>query len=200
MSRMLNAAGLAALALAATSHAAVVTTSSQAAFNAITSQRGLTRASFGFSQAPGAYAQLTGGTSWNAWSMVASAGELRVTDGGKVRSEEANRSITITLAPGALAVGGNFFCGDLFGAAIPGSQIRISLASGQSYVASSSTTSFAGFISTEAIASITIERQVAGSDLQYASVGSLVVAAVPAPGSIALLGAAGLAGPRRRRR
>jgi len=200
MSRMFTVAGLAALAIAAASQAAVVTTSSQAAFNAITNQRGLTRASFGFSQAPAAYAQLEGGTAWNAWTMVASAGQIRVTDAGKVRTEDANRSIRITFAPGAFAVGGNFFCGDVAGAAVPGSQVRITLDSGQSYVANSSTTSFAGFISDIAIASITIERQVAGSDPLYASVGNLVVAGVPAPGSIALLGAAGLAGTRRRRR
>lgn len=200
MSRKISIAGLAALAVTATSHAAVVTTSSQAAFNAITNQRSLTRANFGFTQSPGVYAELAGGTSWNAWTMVASAGQLRVTDAGKVRTEDANRSITINLAPGAFAVGGNFFCGDAAGAALPGSQIRITLNSGQSYVANSSTTSFAGFISDVAITSITIERQVPGADAQFASVGSLVVAGVPAPGSIALLGAAGLAGTRRRRR
>ena len=202
MRRSLFIVSVAALAVAASADAGVITTSSASAFDLIASSRGYQRADFlSFAVEPGAYAQLNGGTAWNAWSMAASEGMLRAMASGDVRSEDANRTITISFASGSVfAVGGNFFCGDAAGAAIPGSQVRIALASGQSYVANSSITSFAGFISTEAITSITIQRQVAGPDAQYASVGSLVVAGVPAPGSIALLAAAGLAGPTRRRR
>jgi hypothetical protein len=197
MSRIKCALGLAALAVSASAEAGVVTTSSQSAFNIITSSRAYVRESFAFN-APGAYSTLAGGTAWNAWTMTAGSGGLDVA-GGRARAADAGAAITITFAPGSVfGVGGNFFMSDAAGG--PASQVRIALASGQSYVANSSSTSFAGFVSTEAITSITIQRQVAGADAQYATVGGLVVAGVPAPGSVALLAAAGLAGSRKRRR
>lgn len=202
MSRTLCTAALAALATAASADAGVITTSSASAFGLIAGSRHYQRADFlSFAVEPGTFAQLSGGSAWNAWSMAANDGQLRAMASGDVRTETANRTITISFSSGnVFAVGGNFFCGDASGAAIPGSQVRIALASGQSYVANSSTTSFAGFISTEAITSITVQRQVTGSDDQYATIGSLSLAGVPAPGSVTLLAAAGLAGSRRRRR
>jgi len=118
------------LAVTASAKAGVATTSSQSAFNIITTSRANVRESFAFT-APGAYSSLAGG---------------------------------------------------------------------QSYVANSSATSVAGLVSTEAITSITIQRRVAGADARFATVGGLVVAGVPAPGSVACLAAAGLVGSRRRRR
>lgn len=197
MSRIKCALGLAALAVTASAEAGVVTTSSQSAFNLITTSRAYVRESFAFT-APGAYPSLAGGTAWNAWSMSAGSSGLEVA-GGRARAADAGATITITFAPGSVfGVGGNFFMSNDAGG--PASQVRIALASGQSYVANSSATSFAGFVSTEAITSITIQRQVAGADPQFATVGSLVVAGVPAPGSVACLAAAGLVGSRRRRR
>lgn len=197
MSRNTCALGLAALAIATSADAGVVTTSSQSAFNIITTSRAYVRESFAFT-APGAYSALSGGTAWNAWTMSASSGGLDVA-GGRARAVDAGAAITIAFTPGSVfAVGGNFFMSNAAGG--PASQVRIALASGQSYVANSSATGFAGFISTEAITSITVQRQVAGADPQYATVGGLVVAGVPAPGGAALLAAAGLAGSRRRRR
>ena len=198
MSRIFPYAGLAALAIAAATDAGVVTTSSRAAFDYYVGVRQLTPQASSFAAPASPSSFLTGGSSFNAWTMMASSGDLQVAN-GRASAVTANAAITISFASmNVRAVGGNFFMAGDSGA--PVGQVRVSLASGQSYVAGSSATSFAGFISTEAITSITIERQVAGSDQQFASVGGLVVASVPAPGSVALLGAAAMAGTRRRRR
>lgn len=198
MSRMTNIAGLAALALTAASNAGVITTSSRAAFDYYVGNRQLAAASFGFAAPVSPSAFLSGGTSFNAWTMTAASGDMQVAN-GRASAVNADTAVTILFSSANVrAVGGNFFMSGAGG--LPVGQVRISLSNGQSYVANSSLSSFAGFISTESIASITIERQTAGADPQNASVGNLVVAGVPAPGSITLLGAVGLLGSRRRRR
>lgn len=200
MHRSPLAAIAATVVVCTSSHAGLVTTSSQAAFNAIVASRSLQTASFGFDGVAGPTPTLSGGSAWNAWEASAPGGVWR-TGTGLLQTTFTDMPMTLTFAPGSVyAIGGTFFVSDSSYQVVPGSLIEVSLASGESYVSSSAANNFAGFISTEAITSITIQRQVAGPDAQYASVGSLVVAGVPAPGSIALLAAAGLAGPNRRRR
>ena len=200
MHRSPFAATAAAVVVCTSSNAGLVTTSSQAAFNAIVASRNLQTASFGFDGVAGSTPSLSGGSSWNAWEASAPGGVWR-SGTGLLQTTFTDIPLTLTFASGAVfAVGGTFFVSDSSYQVLPGSIVEVSLASGQSYVSSSSASSFAGFISTEAIASITIRPLIPSTAVdQYATVGSLVVAGVPAPGASALLAVAGLIAARRRR-
>jgi hypothetical protein len=200
MQRSPIAAIAAAVVVCSSSHAGLVTTSSQAAFNAIVASRALQTAAFGFDGVAGPTPSLSGGSAWNAWEATAPGGVWR-SGTGLLQTTFTDIPLTFTFAPNAVfAVGGNFFVSNSSYQVIPGSLIKVTLASGQSYVSASGPSNFAGFISTEAIASITIKTQVESLIVdQYATVGGLVVAGVPAPGAVALLGVAGLIATRRRR-
>ena len=195
MARITCVSGALAASLAAAANAAIVTTSSQAAFNAIAAGRGYSQtASFS------SFAATSGGSAWNAWDAMSTGGAEPF--GGMLRSSFPDEALTINFGSGMVyAVGGTFFNTSTDGQVMVGSLIEITLADGSSYVSSSSASNFAGFISTTgAITSIRIAPAYNGpDDLPHASVGSLVVAGVPAPGSVALLGAAGLIARRRRR-
>lgn len=200
MHRSPFAAIAAAVVVCTSSNAGLVTTSSQAAFNAIVASRSLQSASFGFDGVAGPTPSLSGGSAWNAWEATAPGGVWR-SGSGFLQTTFTDMPLTLSFVPGAVfAVGGTFFVSDSAYQVMPGSLIEVSLASGQSYVSSSSANNFAGFISTEAIASITIRPLIPSTAVdQYATVGSLVVAGVPAPGASALLAIAGLVAARRRR-
>jgi len=195
MTRMTCVSGALAASLAAAANAAIVTTSSQAAFNVIAASRGYNQtASFS------SFAATSGGSAWNAWDAMSVGGAEAFN--GMLRSSFPDEALTINFASGMVyAVGGTFFNTSTNGEVMVGSLIEITLADGSSYVSSSSASNFAGFISTSgAISSIRIAPAYTGpDDFPHSSVGSLVLAGVPAPGSIALLGAAGLAASRRRR-
>ncbi|MFM7133368.1 MAG: hypothetical protein ACKO0W_03530 [Planctomycetota bacterium] len=99
------------------------------------------------------------------------------------------------------AVGGNFFSTDINFNFVT-SIIQVSLNDGTSYFGSiDSAADFVGFYSTSAlISSITITAipVPGGEQSVYPTVDNLSWGIVPAPGAIALLGLAGLAGRRRR--
>lgn len=195
MTRITCVSGALAAMVATAANAAIVTTSSQSAFNLIAASRGYTQtASFD------SFSAVSGGDAWNAWSAMADGGAEAFQ--GKLRTTYFDDALTINFASGMVfAVGGTFFNTAPGGSVMAGSLIQITLADGSSYVSSSSVSNFAGFVSTAgAISSITIAPAFAdpGQEL-HASVGSMVLAGVPAPGSVALLGAAGLIARRRRR-
>ena len=195
MTRITCVSGALAASLAAMANAAIVTTSSQSAFNQIAAARGYSQtASFN------SFSDVSGGEAWNAWSAMSLGGAEAYQ--GKLRTSFPDEALTINFASGMVyAVGGTFFNTSTNGSVMVGSLIEITLADGSSYVSSSSASNFAGFISTTgAISSITIAPAFSGpDDFPHASVGSMVLAGVPAPGSVALLGAAGLIARRRRR-
>jgi MYXO-CTERM domain-containing protein len=200
MQRSPIAAIAAAVVVSSSSHAGLVTTSSQAAFNAIVASRALQTAAFGFDGVAGPTPSLSGGSAWNAWEATAPGGVWR-SGTGLLQTTFTDIPLTFTFAPNSVyAVGGTFFVSNSNYQVIPGSLIKVTLASGQSYVSASGASNFAGFISTSAIASITIKPQVENLSVdQFATVGGLMVAGVPAPGAVALLGVAGLIATRRRR-
>lgn len=182
------------------SHAGLVTTSSQGAFNAIVASRSLQTAAFAFDGVAGPTPSLSGGSAWNAWNASAPGGVWR-SGTGLLQTTFADIPLTFTFAPNSVfAVGGTFFVTDAGYAVLPGSLIEVSLASGQSFVGESSANGFVGFISTEAIASISIRPQVPSLTVdQFATVAGLVVAGIPGPGAMALLGVAGVVTAHRRR-
>jgi len=99
-------------------------------------------------------------------------------------------------------ISGNFFGTDGASTVVP-SLVLVSLNDGTSYLNLIDTsTVFVGFVSTgAAISSISVSAQPlpGGATSVYPTVDNLGFAYVPAPGAIALLGLAGLAGSRRRR-
>ncbi len=123
-------------------------------------------------------------------------------DTGLISTDNAGDSIVVTFTSGnVFAVGGNFWATDI--SVFPtGTDINIALSDGTnvSYT-STGPSDFRGFISNVAISSISIDAPDDLSGTPYwATMDNLTVGqAVPTPGAIAVLGAAGLAGFRRRR-
>ena len=105
--------------------------------------------------------------------------------------------LVFTFDPGVHGVGGNFFGTDINFNVVP-SLVQVSLSDGTSYVSSvDSASQFVGFYSTTSYISEIAIYALDGSSHVWATADNLSVA-VPAPGVLALLGVAGLAGRRRR--
>jgi MYXO-CTERM domain-containing protein len=154
----------------------------------------------GFHESP-----FAGDTASVQWSASASEG-LFVQDG--VLSTNLPETLTFTFTPGVRAVGGNFFGTD-FEFNNASVIFTVSLSNGTSFTGEASNpASFTGFRSTTAatISSLSIDVEPAqgfmggGVPPVYPSVDNLYFGVTaPAPGAVALLGAAGLIGLRRRR-
>lgn len=131
----------------------------------------------------------SGGVTWTATAaggMFADAGFM---------STDSSNVMTFNFNQGVQGVGGRFFATD-FDFAVQPTFLQVTLSDGSGFIGSiTSATAFTGFYSNgAAITSITI-----GVDLgEYPTADSLSVAVIPAPGAVALLGAAGLVGRRRR--
>jgi hypothetical protein len=122
-----------------------------------------------------------------------------VTAGGTVRTASATDALVFDFAPGVQGIGGNIYTSVLGASSF--AFIQVTLADGVSYFGNSDNAGmFIGFYSdTTSIAKLTITvYQVVGAP-SYATVDNLFFA-VPAPGALALLAAAGLVGVRNRRR
>lgn len=173
--------------------AGIVSTNSMTLWSNRVANAGLQVEAQDFSGFSGSYASLggvTGGVSWSASSVDVS--------GGVARSGTGN-TVTFSFNPGVKFVGGNFFgvASDFsvvpvsFSVALNGGGGFTGLALGPG--------GFTGFSATGAtsIASLTVTVNAAGA---YAAVDSLYFGVVPAPGAIALVGAAAVIATNSRRR
>jgi hypothetical protein len=160
----------------------------------------------GFNGGPTASApSLTGGSAWNAWSATATSGVR--TNGSSLVASSAGNALMLSFPnaggqPSLLAVGGNFQLFNSDGQKVDG-RIWVRLANGSSIVRNfTANDNFVGFWSDDITAPIMSMRiQATGSGASAFTVGidNLYLATVPAPGAVALLGAAALVGWNRRR-
>ena len=161
----------------------------------------------------GSYQDLAGGADWNAW--VISAGSSGLTsDGSLVYATASGASLRLDFGgkpgldgSGLHGVGGNFRLRNEDGTFFNG-EIRIELSNGDAIVEEiSKSNPFVGFWSTDPMLTITSmtlspygltppDFSIGITDLYLGYAG----VAVPAPGALALIGAAGLVGISRRRR
>jgi hypothetical protein len=161
----------------------------------------------------GDHAQLSGGADWNAWAITAGTGDLTAT-GALVYTTLNGSSLRLDFGgkpgidgSGLHGVGGNFLLRNSDGTFFNG-EIRIELSNGEAIEeALSKNNPFAGFWSTDPLLTITSmtltpsgfsppDFSIGIQDLYLGYAG----VPVPAPGALALLGAAGLVGLARRRR
>jgi hypothetical protein len=189
------------VAISSPASAAIVVYVNQGLWNSAVTNAGLVVETETFNEVTdGVHASPFGGSTASvAWSASASGGLFAQ---GGVLATNAPETLTFTFTPGVRAVGGNFFgtLNDFSNASVI---FTVALSNGTSFTGeASSPASFTGFRSTTAatISSLTIEVESAtGSAAVYPSVDNLYFGVVPAPGALALLGAAGLMASRRRR-
>ena len=159
-------------------------------------------------QTPGGVA--SGGTDWSSWTATSSSGEM-VSTGTGIYSTPAGSSIILDFTGpvgpdngGLRGIGGGFQFFDSEGVFVPG-KIWLKLSNGTSIFRNFNTeTAFAGFWLTDptlTITGLTIEPAGTAAAANFVGIDTLYLgyAGVPAPGAIALLGAAGLIATRRRR-
>ena len=154
----------------------------------------------------------SGGTDWSSWTATSSApdGGMESTGTG-IYSTPAGSSIILNFTgpvgedgSGLRGIGGGFQFFDANDAFVPG-KIWLKLSNGTSIFRNFNTeTAFAGFWLTDptlTITGLTIEPAGTAAAANFVGIDTLYLgyAGVPAPGAIALLGAAGLVATRRRR-
>lgn len=186
----------AALAMSGAASAGIIAFNDSSLFALFATNAGKSVATESFSGFSGFYTSpLTGnfvdapGYSWTATAtggLFADAGFM---------STNLPESVTFTFNQGVHGVGGRFFATDI-SFAVQQTILTVTLSDGSGFVGLvNSATAFTGFYSTGAlITSITM----AVDSGEYPTIDTLSVV-VPAPGAVALLGAAGLVGRRRRR-
>ena len=160
----------------------------------------------GFDGGPSASApSLSGGSGWSAWTISATGGVR--TNGTAVVASTVGNSLMLSFpnatgGDGLLGVGGNFRFYNADGQKVDG-RIWVRLANGSSIVRNfTAADNFVGFWSDDLGSPITGMRiQPMGPAASTYTVGidNLFLASVPAPGALALLGAAALVGSNRRR-
>lgn len=160
----------------------------------------------GFNGGPSAtLPTISGGSGWNAWSATATAGVR--TNGSALVAAAAGNSLLFTFPnaggePGLLGVGGNFRLYNADGQKVDG-RLWVRLANGSSIVRNfTADDNFVGFWSDDMTAPITglrIQPMGSAASTFFVGIDNLFLASVPAPGALALLGAAALVGTNRRR-
>lgn len=154
-----------------------------------------------FSSYSGAYASPMAGSAGAVnWTATATGGLL--VNGGALTTANST-PMTLSFSGAAVqGIAGNIYGTDVNTVAVP-SLVLVTLNDGTSYLNLIDTaTAFVGFYSTgAAITSVQVSAQPlpGGTTAVFATVDNLNFATVPAPGAVALLGLAGLAGSRRRR-
>ncbi len=153
---------------------------------------------------------VSGGADWAAWTATSSAGALQTTGTG-LYAQQAGTTITMNFTAsyqmpmgGVRGIGGGFQFVNAEGEAVAG-KIWLKLSSGESIVRTiSSADQFMGFWVADPNQTITsFKIQPMGTGAAFfvgAETMYLGTAVIPAPGAVALLGAAGLIGGASRRR
>lgn len=191
---------LCAVAITSAASATVSVASSLAAYNYLVTSSGYNVSqTFNFAGYNGEYNPLTGGSGWNAFTASATGGIYAIP--GMVSTTFSDVSLTITFTSGQVyGVGANVYNTDVNFNVLSNTLVEVSLGDGKSYVATSSATNFIGIVnSTAPITSITLRPLGTSTPAQFITISNMVVSTIPAPGAMALLGAAGLVGSRRRR-
>jgi hypothetical protein len=194
--RTLPVAAAAALALSGAASAGIISFNDSSLFALFASSAGKSVATEEFSSYSGFYSSPLTGNFASApgftWTATATGGLFA---DGSFMSTNDPTAVTFSFNQGVQGVGGRFFATD-FDFAVQPTFLNITLSDGSGFIGSiNSATAFTGFYSTGAlITSITIS--VDSGEYPAADTLSIIV---PAPGAVALLGAAGLVGRRRRR-
>ena len=196
LNRSLPVAAAAALCMSGAASAGIIAFNDASLFALFATTNGKVVATEEFSSYSGFYtAPLTGNFAaapGYTWTATATGGLFA--DGGFMSS---NNSVpmTFTFNQGVHGVGGRFFATDIaFG--VQPTFLQITLSDGSGFIgAINSSTAFTGFYSTGALIT-SISFSVDSGEYPTADTLSI---AIPAPGAVALLGAAGLVGRRRRR-
>lgn len=151
---------------------------------------------------------ISGGTGWASWTATASNGSLGAT-GTSIYAANAGASLDFTFTEpfdmplgGVRGIGGGFGFRDSFGNFVAG-KIWLKLSTGDSIIKTiTSEQAFVGFWvadPNQVITSIRVQPLGAGAANFMVNADTMYMGTVPAPGAIALLGAVGLVGSRRRR-
>ena len=194
----------AAAAITASSSAAIIVFTNQFVWNSYANSDSAPQFTENFESYSGYYAtSVTGSQGGVNWTATAPGG-LYV---GAVNSSQALSSnnpapLTLNFSGGTVkGIAGNVFGTDINFNVVP-SIVQLSLQDGTTYIGFiDQATAFVGFYSTgAAISAITISAQPlpGGTNAVYPTFDNMIFA-VPAPGALALVGLAGLAGSRRRR-
>ena len=197
--RKFGLAATAAVFVASSASAAIVSFTNQFVWNSYVTGAGASIATENFDSFANGYAPsasaTAGGITWTA-----SAANGLFVEGGQL-STNSPETLNFTFSPGVRGVSGNIYSTDI-SFNIVASIVQVTLTDGSSYIGySDSAASFVGFYSTGAsIASMSITSSSLAGGALYPTVNNLYSASVPAPGALALVGLAGLTARRRVRR
>jgi hypothetical protein len=185
--------------------AAIIAFSQRSVWEAYASVSGASRSTETFDAFSGIYQpQLTGSVGGIGWTATADGGLDVRAAGGTQALSTANPVELLFVFSGTPVhgVGANVFGTDAGRNVLP-IVVRLMLSNGTSVVRTvGSATSFVGFWSTDsAITSVRILPEAGGESLAgaFANVDNLTFAAIPGPGTVVLLAAAGVTVRRRRR-
>jgi len=199
--RTFAVASVGAAVVGSSASAAIISFSQQGVWNAYVAFQSLTVVTEDFNSIPdgpyaSGYTDSAGPITWSASAI----GDLFVQGG--LFSTNAPETLTFQFSPGVQGVSGNFFGTDVNFNPVP-SLVQVTLADGTSSILlATGPADFTGFFSTgAAISSLSIAAAtpMQGETILYPTVDNLYFG-IPAPGVLALLGAAGVLGFGLRRR